>query len=97
MLRLSTIQLSGPSGQQVVLQANGEGELVIEVRDQLVLIRDTGMPPHVAGSEKTPPVYRIVAQVPISWAIFPEWEIMLPPSTRTEKSNVSEINGASHG
>lgn len=80
MLRCATLQLSGPAGQQVTLQANGEGELLIEWYHMqgFVLIRDTGLPPHSTdGNGK--PVHCIVAQLPVSWAILPEWEMTAPP------------------
>lgn len=94
MLRLASLQLLGPAGQQVTIQANSEGELLIEMhhKDGFTVIRDTGLPPHQEGDgAKVPRVHRIVAQLPTTWAILPEWELTAPlPPTRLRSVDVPE-------
>lgn len=93
-MRCGKIQFAGPAGQSVEIEANGEGELVIETHhgQGIILIRDTGLPkysdePLPKGPGKTPVnphMYaRIVAQLPVTWAVFPYWEHTEPlkPST----------------
>lgn len=100
-MRLGKLELIGPSGAQVHIDAYGAGELLIESHagQGMVLIRDTGLPPYPAppppsrplaqvGKNKPQPQAapahphanaRIVAQMPLSWAIFPYWEHTEPP------------------
>lgn len=92
-MRLASVELYGPSGGTLSLQANGEGELVIEVRaeHQIVLIRDTSLPRH-EDQDKTA---RIIAQVPLSWAVCPVWEYTQPAApTQLRAVEVVRHSGA---
>lgn len=81
-MRLGTVMLCGPSGQQVNLEATDDGELIIETHPSggFTLIRDTGLPPHKAKNKEGEDVDvpRVVAQVPGTWAVFPGWHVDSP-------------------
>jgi hypothetical protein len=79
VIRCHMITCVGAGGSRVVLEANGEGELVVEYHEKrgLNVIRDTGLPPHVEAGK--PVCARVVAQLPArDWAVFPEWQLMSP-------------------
>lgn len=81
VIRCHKITCVGSGGSRVELEANGEGELLIEYHEKrgLNVIRDSGLPPHAEPGKPT--CARVVAQLPVrEWAIFPEWQQMLPGS-----------------
>ncbi len=82
-MRLGTIQLIGPTGQSVTVEASGERGLSIErfgrtFDKNVVDIRDLDAPIHGHADSGAPPCdqgrARLIAQVPIDWLILPQWE-----------------------
>lgn len=86
-MRLAIIEAVSPGGQTVTLQANGPLGLIIErysrTHDNNVVdIRDPNLPPHGTSDSGVPPCdagrARLLAQIPITWAIVPTWEYTEP-------------------
>lgn len=74
-MRLAKVLCVGPGGSQVEVNATGEQGLWIDrtfiAEKGVVDIRDLDLPKQTSGNTTFD---RVVASVPQSWGLFPDWE-----------------------